>query len=142
VLNIVNGVFVENAVETSRSHRDALAVKERNIREKYITELYDFFMAMDQDKSGSVTFDEMTQYFSDPSIRDLFRVLGLEPDDMPKLFRLFDVDDSGEIQVDEFLEGCLRLKGDAKSIDLHSVLSLCRSISRRIDIIQESIEPS
>jgi len=99
-------------------------------------------MAMDQDKSGSVTFDEMTQYFSDPSIRDLFRVLGLEPDDMPKLFRLFDVDDSGEIQVDEFLEGCLRLKGDAKSIDLHSVLSLCRSISRRIDIIQESIEPS
>merc|ERR1719499_246899 len=38
------------------------------------------------------------------------------------LFRLLDVDDSGVIDVDEFVSGCMRMQGDAKSIDVHTMI--------------------
>ena len=34
------------------------------------------------------------------------------------LFRQLDRDGSGEVDVDEFLEGCMMIKGPARSIDV------------------------
>jgi len=38
------------------------------------------------------------------------------------LFHLLDVDDSDEVSEDEFVNGCLRLHGYAKSIDLATLM--------------------
>merc|ERR1712194_336505 len=38
------------------------------------------------------------------------------------LFRLLDADGNGEVDIEEFCEGCLRLKGDAKSFDIHCLM--------------------
>ena len=38
------------------------------------------------------------------------------------LFTLLDVDDSNGVGVDEFVDGCFRLKGAARSIDVHMLL--------------------
>jgi hypothetical protein len=38
------------------------------------------------------------------------------------LFDLLDIDCSGSLSVDEFLLGCMRLKGHAKSVDIASIM--------------------
>merc|ERR1711971_227566 len=38
------------------------------------------------------------------------------------LFMLLDTDDTEEVSIDEFVSGCTRLKGDAKSIDVNMLL--------------------
>merc|ERR1712187_738810 len=38
------------------------------------------------------------------------------------LFMLLDVDESGEVNVDEFVKGCMRLKGSARSMDVNMLL--------------------
>merc|ERR1719195_1353298 len=48
--------------------------------------------------------------------------LGISAESTRMLFRLVDADNSGRIDLDEFCEGCLRLQGEAKSIDIHTLI--------------------
>jgi len=122
VLNIITGVFVDNAVETAKTQRDVLVQKEFDLKEKYLAEMRELFIEMDDDRSGTVTLQEIKEYFSDPRVMSYFQVLGIDPNDTEKLFRLIDDDDSGDVNVEEFLLGCMRLKGGARSIDVHQLL--------------------
>mmetsp|Transcript_118861 Transcript_118861/g.222189 ORF Transcript_118861/g.222189 Transcript_118861/m.222189 type:complete len:91 (-) Transcript_118861:130-402(-) len=38
------------------------------------------------------------------------------------LFKLLDIDGSGAVGIEEFVIGCMRLKGSAKSIDLATLM--------------------
>lgn len=38
------------------------------------------------------------------------------------LFKLLDFDNDGRVDIDEFCEGCLRLRGEAKSFDIHCLM--------------------
>lgn len=133
VLNIITGVFVDNAVETAGTQREFLVQKEMEIKEKYVKEMHDFFMEMDQDSSGTVTLDEVKEYFEDLRVQSYFQALGIDPQDTERLFHLIDDDGSGEISVDEFLDGCLRLKGSARSIDVHALMYECKRLQTRQD---------
>ena len=42
--------------------------------------------------------------------------LGIDPRQAEKLFYIIDVDDRGEIHIDVFVEGCMRLMRDVKHI--------------------------
>merc|ERR1712232_146910 len=52
--------------------------------------------------------------------------------DARSLFDLLDKDSSGEVDIDEFCEGCLRLKGEAKSFDIHRVNKACTDLKTQI----------
>merc|ERR1712176_544587 len=47
-----------------------------------------------------------------------FAIMGLDICDVWDLFRLLDQDQSAELDLDEFVSGFMRLRGQAKSIDL------------------------
>jgi len=123
VLNIITGVFVDNAFETARMQREFLVQKEMELREKYVQAMRTLFMQMDVDDSGTVTLEEIEQYFQeDPRVYSYMCALGLDSDDLGRLFSLLDDRDCGELSVDAFLNGCLRLKGQARSIDVHYLI--------------------
>jgi len=135
VLNIITGVFVDNAVETAKSQREFLVQKEMELKEKYLEEMRDLFHSMDKDGSGSLTIEEIHEHFSDVRVKSYFQVLGMDPDDIERLFRLIDQDASGEVEVQEFLDGCLRLKGEARSIDLHTVMYDCKACLKELSLM-------
>lgn len=142
VLNIITGVFVDNAVETAKTQREFLVQKEMELKEKYLGEMRDLFIQMDQDGSGSLTIDEIQEQFTDIRMRTYFQVLGMDPDDVERLFKLIDQDASGEVEVQEFLDGCLRLKGEARSIDLHTVMYDCKACLHRVNALIEHLHVS
>merc|ERR1740121_397412 len=129
VLNIITGVFVDNAVETARTQRDWMIQKETELREKYIQEMRSIFAELDDDGSETITMEELQVGLSDERMQSYFLACGLGLDDTARLFALIDDDASGEVDVDEFLEGCLRLKGTARSIDVHQIIHECRKIT-------------
>merc|ERR1712048_972640 len=57
----------------------------------------------------------------DGDVSAFFILLDVDPSDAYALFKLLDDDGSGTIDADEFVDGCLRLQGQAKSIDLAKV---------------------
>lgn len=138
-LNIVTGVFVDNALQTANSQRELLVEKEWGLKQHLLSELRELFKQIDEDGSGSIGHDELVKYLKDQRTKVYFEILGIAPEDTSKLFHLMDVDGSGEVDIEEFLEGCLRLKGVAQSIDVHSCMHLSNAILNQISSLNRHL---
>lgn len=139
VLNIITGVFVENAVETAKSQRDFIVKKQDKLKQNIATELCNLFTQMDQDGSGTINYGEMEFLLTDPEVRTYFGALGMDTSDMKRLFELIDLENVGEVAVQEFLDGCLKLKGEAKSIDLHQCLLETRKLANKFEVFRKTL---
>jgi Ca2+-binding EF-hand superfamily protein len=139
VLNIITGVFVDNAVETARTQREYLVQKEMELKEKWCQEMRKLFNEMDADGSGTLSLSEVKEFFNDDRVRSYFIALGLETQDAERLFLLLDEEETGDIDIDMFLNGCLRLKGTARSIDVYQLLQDYRKMNNRLLDLQETV---
>lgn len=146
VLNIITGVFVENAMEVAKTQRSVLVKKEEKLRVGILKELRKLFIEMDSDCSGTITLNEMKMLWSDHHVATYFSAMGLELSDATTLFFLIDVEGNDEIEVDQFLEGCSRLTGEARNIDMALVLNETKNahkqtkhIARKLEQVQSQI---
>jgi Ca2+-binding EF-hand superfamily protein len=111
MLNLVTGVFVEGA--------------QRMIQDEKVTEIgkdvRKLFNLTDVDGSGDISCEEFELLIDDDNITmsNLMASLGVECHGQGRgIFKLLDADNSGQIDVKEFVSGCMRLRGNARSIDL------------------------
>ncbi|CAK0827250.1 unnamed protein product [Prorocentrum cordatum] len=139
VLNVITGVFVDSAVDAARTQREYLVQKEIELKEKWCQEMRSLFHEMDADGSGTVCLSEVRFFFNDDRLRSYFTALGLETQDAERLFLLLDEGETGDIDIDMFLNGCLRLKGTARSIDVYQLLQDNRKMYNRVLDLQEAV---
>jgi len=135
VLNVITGVFVENAIQSAKSQRDYIINKEMEIKEGFAVEMQALFASMDGDGSMDLHLAELASLMDDLRMKTYFEVLGIETHDIEKLFALLDSNQDGTVSMDEFLSGCIRLKGNARSIDMHSVLKDLNHIKRALHLV-------
>merc|ERR1712012_445838 len=64
----------------------------------------------------------MEFFLTEPDLYHYVDALVISAENTRMLFRLMDLDGSGKIDMDEFCDGCLRLQGEAKSIDVHTMI--------------------
>merc|ERR1719384_2993747 len=64
----------------------------------------------------------MEHFLTDPNLKNYVDALGISAENTRMLFRLLDLDESGRIDMHEFCDGCLRLQGEAKSMDVHTMI--------------------
>merc|ERR1711972_258170 len=112
LMNIVTGVFVETALNRAREDREVYM----------INHLRDLFRTLDENSNGVVSWDELRANLNNPKLVPIFKELDIDPSEAKGLFKLLDRDGSGSIDADEFLSGCLSLRGPAKALDLQLVL--------------------
>merc|ERR1711988_321959 len=79
------------------------------------------------------TWDNFVGQLDTPEMRAYFKAIDLDPSEARGLFRLLDMDDSGTINAEEFLNGCLRLRGPAKALDLALVMREMRRMHSQFD---------
>lgn len=130
VLNVVTGVFVDNAFRSAEKQRELAIQKEIERKEQYVDQIKEFFQALDQDGSGDVTTAELAEMLADPTLSAYFRVLGFDIEDATRFVDLLDADESGSLGVEEFLEGCLRLRGRAQAVDVHHIIQMVKTLQR------------
>jgi len=137
VLNIVTGVFVDGAIQRSGQERDLKLEKERDQKESYINMLYDLLEEIDVQGNGTINREELEVAFKDDRIKHYFSVLDIEVNESNYLFDMLDLDRSGSVDWSEFVEGCARLKGAAKSIDVHTLMYEIKMMMGRFDKFME-----
>eukprot|EP00930_Biecheleria_cincta_P041858 TRINITY_DN28767_c0_g1_i1.p1 TRINITY_DN28767_c0_g1~~TRINITY_DN28767_c0_g1_i1.p1 ORF type:complete len:581 (-),score=108.82 TRINITY_DN28767_c0_g1_i1:118-1809(-) len=117
VLNVLNAVFVQQTLKVAHSDEDiAFLMKERE-HNKYTSRLKAIFKEVDISGDGHVTIGEFERMLEKPKLKFWLTQLDLEYYDLLALFELLD-DGDGQISLDEFMEGALRLRGHSKSLDI------------------------
>jgi hypothetical protein len=112
MMNVVTAVFVENALATANSDKE----------QHLVAQLRELFVTADEDQSGMISWEEFERKLDDESMVKYFKALELDVCEAKGLFTLLDVDNVGEILIEEFVSGCLRLRGGAKAIDLATLM--------------------
>jgi len=96
-------------------------------------------MALDTHRLGFISASEFHSAVQNPRIQAFLETLNLESYNDKTLFHLLDMDGSGFIDADQFVCGCARLKGHARSIDLAKVFCDMKKLSRQITALTECV---
>merc|ERR1712226_461394 len=74
------------------------------------------------DQSGRLTLHELEACSLMPEVTALCNALELDVSDATRFFKLLDVDNSGELEIDEFVMGCMNLRG-GKTVSMETLLN-------------------
>merc|ERR1712012_1013664 len=97
------------------------------------------FQELDTNDSSEMEIEELTDRIQDPTIAAYFSRIGVDVDQVQKLFKLLDQDQSGSIDKEEFMFGCLRLQGQAKSFDIAILQHDMKAIRKYIVALGEAM---
>lgn len=118
VVNIVTGVFVESAMQSSLSDRDVIVHEEMRAKAEFLAEMRHIFEEMDSDQTGRISKDEFEETLREDRVVAYFSAMKLDVSDAHQLFVLLDYNRSGEIDINEFLDGCYKLQGQSRTLDV------------------------
>lgn len=83
------------------------------------------------EKSHMITRAEMEMHLKDPHLKSLLHAVDVDESHAHELFNLIDDDDVGEIEVTDFVNGCLQVSGLAKAIDLAALVHENRRVNKK-----------
>merc|ERR1719171_1910515 len=139
LMNIVIGVIVENTLQAAAQNEDKL----RTLMEKELYEnlkmLREIFLEADVDHDGKMTKIEFNNCMDQPDVQAKLNLLELPCEEATELFNILDEECQGEIDIEAFINGTLKLKGSAKSKDMMGVIVSQRSILQRVERIEKSL---
>jgi len=120
VLNVVTGIFVDSAVCTRTE--DEVVESWTEDQKRTADEVRRIFKEADRDFSGSMTYRELEKHLQNPWVKAYFSGMDIDASEAAIIFTLMDSDRDNEVTIDEFVDGTMKLKGHAKSIDILSVM--------------------
>merc|ERR1712032_118480 len=122
VLNVVTGLFVEGAMKAAQNDADSVMQAEMEWKQSVFNKIKEVFDVSDSDGSGTISFREFEAQTKNPYMIEMFNMLDLDVLEAQGLFNLLDLRGNGEVAIDEFVIGCLRLKGNNKNIIFATIM--------------------
>mmetsp|Transcript_36640 Transcript_36640/g.105613 ORF Transcript_36640/g.105613 Transcript_36640/m.105613 type:complete len:338 (+) Transcript_36640:259-1272(+) len=134
---VVIVVFAALRVATALLIRDTMAAAavdaniqlelEMQDKKDHTGKLRSMFEVMDTSGDGRLSIEEFHRVYEKPEAKTLMKMLDIHIGDIDRLFEILD-DGDGRITFEEFLEGLLRLKGNARSMDVVAIMHDCNQI--------------
>lgn len=132
VMNVVTGLFVDRAMDIQQQDRDTQVKEQIEQEDALVKDLRKIFHEADADSSGLLSWDEFNKHLQEPRILATLASLDLDVSEAQSLFRILDYSGSGEVNVHDFVWGFMRLKGNAKSADLCTLLYEHRQLKAKL----------
>eukprot|EP00930_Biecheleria_cincta_P070519 TRINITY_DN58157_c0_g1_i1.p1 TRINITY_DN58157_c0_g1~~TRINITY_DN58157_c0_g1_i1.p1 ORF type:complete len:596 (+),score=103.18 TRINITY_DN58157_c0_g1_i1:97-1884(+) len=150
LLNVVTGIFVDSAVTTRTE--DEVVDSFNDEMQRRSQEIKRIFHEADVDGVGSLSFNQFKEHLESPWVRAYFSGLDIDPEEATIIFTLMDTDKNGRLSVNEFIDGTMKLKGSARSVDLLLLMydnarfsvrlnSLCSLVEDELREIKENLLP-
>ncbi|CAJ1340138.1 unnamed protein product, partial [Effrenium voratum] len=122
VLNVLTSAFVQRACELSRLDRDLAIQSELVSDESFVAEMKSIFEEVDVEGTGCIDWEQFRSFIHNEHVQAYFSTQQLDASDARELFNLLDQDGDGEVCIEEFILGCKKLRGQAKSSDVATLL--------------------
>lgn len=133
--NAVTSVFVDNIMQATANEKEDLIDRQIKQRREQVEALQGIFKDSDVDRSGWLSREELVVYLEDKRVRAHFRALGLDFTRTSDLFDMLDLDGNGLVEMDEFLQVCLKLMGPAQAMDLAQVKIQTRHLHQKFKLV-------
>jgi len=143
VLNIVTGIFVDNASQMSAKDEDLMLMEEIEKRKAWIQQVKEFFEQADEDGTGELTWEEFSLQLQDLRVQRCLEKLGIDVNatSHESIFQQFDFDGSGTIAIGEFTTSLMRFHGAARSMDIAEVRHMLNGIKADIGSLSKTQTP-
>jgi voltage-gated sodium channel len=106
LMNLVTAVIVEGAIEQGKQDREAQSRYKAARLKHLIPALKKLFKELDADGDETLTLKEIQN--APESVRQEFGDF-MQADSLEELFEMVDVDDSGEVDIEEFCDGIAKV---------------------------------
>lgn len=118
VMNVVTGVFCQTAIESASNDKDVATMKQVNAKSQKVAHLKAIFQEMDREKTNFVSFQDVKAAVHSPELKDFLESMGILSDDIWTWFMLLDTEETGLVDIDAFVSGCMQLYGTARSMQM------------------------
>ncbi|CAE7769158.1 scn4aa [Symbiodinium pilosum] len=137
-LNIVTGIFVDNAKALKGADEDAMYLEALTERKRWIADIKDLFMRL-ATLNGHFTLDDFKEQIYNIKVQTLFRKLGINLDGInaEELWDILDADQSGCIDEEEFAKGLKFFQGPAQSIHVYRLMREGAKLHDKVEHLAE-----
>eukprot|EP00747_Dinoflagellata_sp_TGD_P154022 gnl/TRDRNA2_/TRDRNA2_177455_c0_seq7.p1 gnl/TRDRNA2_/TRDRNA2_177455_c0~~gnl/TRDRNA2_/TRDRNA2_177455_c0_seq7.p1 ORF type:complete len:709 (-),score=100.13 gnl/TRDRNA2_/TRDRNA2_177455_c0_seq7:162-2288(-) len=134
LVRVITAVFVAETSRVALADDEMAMMKKQRMKEEVGEKLRDIFHELDDSGDGLVSWDEFQTLLSDSVMKTLLSTLDLDANDVATLFELLD-DGDHKIAIDEFVNGVNRMKGQAKSIDVVTLLKQVSQLDTKLNVL-------
>merc|ERR1712232_1427007 len=107
-------------LSSAQPDREEYALDWREQRMSDLAHILAICTSIDDDSSGTICWEEFKKHTSDHRVVSYFASLDLDIKYAEVFFRMLEqIVGSKEVPLEAFAEGCMHMKGQASSIDLH-----------------------
>jgi len=131
VTRVISAIFLRDTLQAANCEADRMVNDARRQRTALMHQLENFFKEADKSGDGLLDRNEFEEIFRNPKVRLWFRAMDLQIHEYVGLFDLLE-NEAGVVSFQDFLNGVMRLKGQARSIDMLSVALEVSKISNTL----------
>eukprot|EP00928_Gymnodinium_smaydae_P002720 TRINITY_DN10976_c1_g1_i1.p1 TRINITY_DN10976_c1_g1~~TRINITY_DN10976_c1_g1_i1.p1 ORF type:complete len:499 (+),score=79.70 TRINITY_DN10976_c1_g1_i1:57-1553(+) len=134
MLNLILTVIVDRASEARAEDHQMTTSQKRQDLDNATLKLSALCQAMDSDKSGCLTLDELTQGFEDyEEFKYALMAMDVHKDDLTTVFSILDQDKSGTVAYEEFVKQLHKMKTE----ESHTLLIF---IKHHMEVVLDRVE--
>jgi len=122
MMNVVTGIFVEAVLRNAKEDKESHVVG--NVREMF------------NDIEDEMDLETFLQKMENPMMEEFLQEVGVSKEEVEGLFILLDGDESGTLSPDEFLAGCLKLRGSARCLEMAVMMREVGKVSQRMKAVE------
>eukprot|EP00406_Dinophysis_acuminata_P015045 CAMPEP_0179341260 /NCGR_PEP_ID=MMETSP0797-20121207/69740_1 /TAXON_ID=47934 /ORGANISM="Dinophysis acuminata, Strain DAEP01" /LENGTH=263 /DNA_ID=CAMNT_0021055319 /DNA_START=1 /DNA_END=790 /DNA_ORIENTATION=+ len=142
VLNVITGVFVDNAIK--KTHRDEEHQRQLELdrRLRWFSEVQRLFNSVKRHWDDDPV--DVPDLVGDIEAQIAFSQIGIEVDSLTadSLFKMLDFDGDGEVDIGEFIAGLEMYHGNARRMDIARLMREVKKLSNQLTPVLKQVEPA
>mmetsp|Transcript_127777 Transcript_127777/g.367831 ORF Transcript_127777/g.367831 Transcript_127777/m.367831 type:complete len:576 (-) Transcript_127777:52-1779(-) len=142
LLSLLTAVASEIMMEGQAEAATEEVVLQEVRRQRFVAFLCSEFLKVDTDRNGQLNRDEFMHLMTQPSMLSALAAHGvdLKRRDLQTTWDAFDLDDSGELTIDELVDGFSFLMQNLATKQVASVGHTLKRFTRRIEVVSQAVE--
>jgi len=121
VMRVISALFLKETMSVAAVDAEKMAMSRMKEKKFIADQIKAIFAEADESGDGTISVSEFTKMIYNPLVGECFDKLELEVFEVATLFQML-VSDDGVADYQEFLEGTLKLKNSARTIDIIQIL--------------------
>merc|ERR1719329_1286657 len=131
----LTGVAADCVISAEKQQREQIELEQQRTQQNFIEFLKDAFTEADEDKSGTLDRAEFDAMIKSPFVLRQMRRLGvhLTMEDMNKAWEILNVDEEGNLTIDDFVEGLTFMQQDLTTRHVMDIDYSLKRVSTRLE---------